>query len=92
MKVKSKYKVHDYEEAVKKFAECKKLGTSYMTYDYPTHEYTIELEQESKSEAEFMRTILMGIKIMNSWSTEELDALAYADSAIKTLVDMGVLE
>ena len=92
MKIKTIFKTHNHDEAVKKFAEFKDLGTVYMIYDYTTHEYAIELQQETKSESDFMRTMLLSIKLQNELSTEELDALAYADSAIKTLVDMGVLE
>lgn len=93
MKIKSKYKVRHLEDAVKKFQECKRLGTSYMIYDYQTHEYTIELERDVESEADFMRAMLVGIRLNEAiLTTEELDALAYADSAIKTLKDMGVIE
>ena len=92
MKFKTKYHYNDYREACEKFSECKKLGTTYMKYDYRTQEYTIELVRESQSESEFMRILLSDIKSDYDLSTEELDALAYADSAIKTLVDMGVLK
>ena len=92
MKFKTKYRYHNYVEASEKFIECKKLGATNMTYDYPTQEYIIELVREVHSEPEFMRFLLSDIKLDYELSADEIDALAYADSAIKTLQDMGVIK
>lgn len=89
MKIKLKRTTPDYREAQKLFTDFKAKGSAYITYDYPSQLYTIECWQESKSESEFYRTILSNIE---TDTPEEQDALAYADGAIKTLVDMGVIE
>ena len=89
MTIKLKRTTPDYREAQQLFADFKAKGTAYISYDYPSKLYTIELWQESKSESEFYRIILSNIE---TDTPEEQDALAYADSAIKTLVDMGVIE
>ena len=89
MKIRTKKTTYDYREALEKFKAAKEVGTAYMTYDYTTRLYTVELWQETNSQSEFYRAILSNI---NTNIAEEQDALSYADSAIKTLVDMGVLE
>ncbi len=92
MKHKTIFKTHDYREACEKFTKFKEHGTAYITYDYPTNEYIVELVRETKSVSDMMRAFLVDIKFNHDLITEELDALDYADSAIKTLQDMGVLK
>ena len=92
MKVHHKHTTPDYREAQEVFNRFKKVGTAYMTYDYPTHEYTVELTQISHGTADLMRATLTGMWATMKLNTEERDALAYADSAIKTLQDMGVIK
>ena len=89
-----KYHTFDYREAQEKFSKFKTKGTTYQTYDFKTHEYTIEVKIEISSKSDLMRTYLSNLyeNVKDIAAQEELDALEYADSAIKTLVDMGVLE
>lgn len=89
MKIKIKRTTPDYREAQQLFTDFKAKGTANITYDYPSKLYILESWQESKTESEFYRIILSNIE---TDIPEEKDALAYADSAIKTLVDMGVIE
>lgn len=89
MKIKLKRTTPDYREAFKLFTDFKAKGTAYITYDYSSKLYIVELWQESKTISDFYRIILSNIE---TDTPEEQDALAYADSAIKTLVDMGVIE
>ena len=89
MKIKIKRTTPDYREACQLFTDFKAKGTAYISYDYTSKLYTIECWQESKSESEFYRIILSNIE---TDTPEEQDALAYADGAIKTLVDMGVIK
>ena len=91
MKIKLKYETCDYREAQELFAKFKQQGTTYQTYDYSSKTYTIELEKECKTEAEQHRLVLQQM-FLNSHIEEEKDALSYADAAIKTLIDMGVLK
>lgn len=91
MKHKRIFKTPDYREACEKFTKFKEHGTAYITYDYLTKEYIVELTRETKTVAEMMRQFLLDIKLNYDLCDEELDALNYADSAIKTLEDMGVL-
>ena len=92
MKHKTIYRTHDYREACEKFTKFKEHGTAYITYDYPTKEYTVELIRETHSTTDMMRQFLVDIKLNHDLIGEELDALDFAESAIKTLVDMGVLQ
>lgn len=91
MKNKTKFRTHDYREAFEKFKKFKEHGTAYITYDYPTKEYIVELVREAKSVADLMRQGLVDIKLNYDLTAEEIDALDFADSSIKTLVDMGVI-
>lgn len=86
------FKTHDYCEAIEKFRKFKEYGTSCIGCDHITGEYTVELVYETHSVADMMRQFLVDIKLNHDLCDEEIDALAYADSAIKTLVDMGVIE
>ena len=92
MKHKSIFKTHDYREAQEKFKKCKEYGTTYITYDYTTREYTVELTRETKTVSDMMRQFLVDIKLNHDLTAEETDALDFADSAIKTLQDMEVIE
>ena len=94
MTIRVKRTTVDYREACEMFKSAKERGTAYLTYDYPSKEYIIEFVQEARAGSETMRAFLNNIAVfnINNLAKEELDALSYADSAIKTLVDMGVLE
>lgn len=92
MKNKTKFKTHDYREAFEKFKKFKEYGTAYITYDYPTKEYIVELIREAGSATELMRQGLVDIKLNYDLTPEELDALDFADSAIKTLIEMEIIK
>ena len=91
MTIKRKFETPDYREAMEKFAKYRQdtLTRCYLIYDYPTSTYTVEVTTTVDSEADFYRTILAGIA---TESQEEQTALAYADSAIKTLQELGVIK
>ena len=91
MQVRLHKETEDSKEAIRLFQEFKKLGNAYMTYDYKTFIYDVEVIVKCETESEQHRIILKQI-FLNTAAPEEQDALAYADSAIKTLVDMGVLK
>lgn len=92
MKHKTLFRTHDYREACEKFTKFKELGTAYITYDYTTQEYIVELVREVKSSTDLMRQILVDIKLNHDLIEEEIDALDFADSAIKTLQDMEIIK
>lgn len=94
MKIRIKKHTPDYREAQMWLASMKEKGTTYLTYDYTTKSYTLEADIIVENEADMMRAFLLSIKenLEDQLAQEELDALAYADSAIKTLSDMGVLK
>lgn len=91
MTIKRKFETPDYREAMEKFAKYRQeaLTRCYLIYDYPTSTYIVEVTTTVESEADFYRAILSNIE---TESQEEQDALAYADSAIKTLQDMEVIK
>lgn len=92
MKNKTIFKTHDHCEAIEKFKKFKEYGTTYITYDYTTREYIVELVREVNSTTDLMRQGLVDIKLNYDLTVEETDALDFADSAIKTLIDMGVIK
>lgn len=91
MKVIIKRKTPDYREAQELFAQFKQKGTAYLTYDFPSKTYTVEIQSECETEAQIHRAVLLNM-YYNVETEEEATALSYADSAIKTLIDMGVLK
>lgn len=92
MKHKTIFRTHDYCVAVDKFKKFKEHGTAYITYDYLTQEYIVELVRETKSTTDLMRHILVDIKLNHDLIEEEIDALDFADTAIKTLQDMEIIK
>ena len=92
MKNKTIFKTHDYCKALEKFRMFKDYGTASVTCDHSAKEYIVELVREAHSSTELMRQLLVDIKLNYDLTLEETDALDFADSAIKTLVDMGVLK
>lgn len=92
MKNRTIFKTHDYREANEKFRKFAEYGTTNTTYDNTTQEYIIELIREAKSSTDLMRQGLVDIKLNYNLTPDEIDALDYADSAIKTLIDMGVIK
>lgn len=92
MKNRTIFKTKDYHEANEKFRKFKEYGSASSLYDFTTGEYTVELVREAKSSTELMRQGLVDIKLNYDLTPEEIDALDYADSAIKTLIDMGIIK
>ena len=91
MRVRLHKETEDSKEAVQLFQEFQKLGNAYMTYDYTTFIHDVEVVVTCETEAEQHRLILKQL-FLNTAAPEEQDALSYADGAIKTLIDMGVLK
>jgi hypothetical protein len=52
----------------------------------------VEWETTCNTYTDLMREYLLDIKLNNDLPQEQIDALAYADGAIKTLLDMGVIK
>lgn len=92
MKIKLKHTTCDYREALEFATKYSTLGDTITTYHKETNDFIIECIAEVTSHVEHMRKLLTIIKVEHDLTPEELDALAFADSAIKTLVDMGVIE
>lgn len=92
MKIKHTYRTPDYRVAMEKFNKFKAEGSPYLIYDYTTKDYIIEITQEVSSNTDLMRNILHHLSNNDDLADEERDALAFADSAIKTLTDMGIIE
>lgn len=92
MKVRFKQEYTDYREAHEAFRKACEKGTAYLIYDFPTKTWTLETFKEVHGTPNLMREMLAHIYIENDLPHEQADALAYADSAIKTLIDMGVLQ
>ena len=90
LKVKRKYV--DYRQAQEEFHKACEHGRAYLTFDFSTQTYELEYTAKINKTAELMRNLLFDIYVQNDLPDEQADALAYADSAIKTLVDMGVLK
>ena len=88
MQVRLHKETEDSKQAVQLFQDFQKLGNAYMTYDYTTCAYDVEVTVKCETESEQHRIILKQL-FLNTAAPEEQDALAYADAAIKTLVDMG---
>ena len=78
----------DYREALEKWRKT----TPSTIHSNIDGSYTVEWETRCNNHSDLMRAYLLDIKLLNDLSQEQLDALAYADSAIKTLVDMGIIK
>lgn len=92
MKHKRTFKTYDYREALEKFRKFKEYGIASVICDHNTKEYKVEFACETKTVSDMMRQFLVDIKLNYDLIDEEIDALDYADSAIKTLIDMGVIK
>lgn len=92
MKNRTIFKTHDCNEAIEKFQKFKDYGSASSLYDFTTGEYIVELVREAKSSTDLMRQALVDIKLNYDLTDDEIDALAFADSAIKTLIDMEIIE
>lgn len=88
MKVKHIRHYEDYREAL---AQWKRTTPSTIHSD-TNGIYVVEWETTCNSTPDIMREFLLDIKLHNDLPQEQIDALDYADSAIKTLIDMGVIE
>lgn len=90
MNIRTTYRTPDYREAQELFHEWTKQGEAYM-FPTKTGEYKVVRYMRTHTELETHRAVLENI-FLHTDSEEEREALSYADSAIKTLIDMGVLE
>lgn len=92
MKNRTIFKTHNCHEVFENFRKFTKYGTTNVSYNFTTGEYIVELVREAKSSTDLMRQGLVDIKLNYDLTPEEIDALDYADSAIKTLIDMGIIK
>lgn len=88
MKLKHIKHYEDYREALTKWR-----NTTPSTIRSNTDgSYTVEWETACNTYTDLMREYLLDIKLNNDLPQEQIDALAYADGAIKTLLDMGIIK
>lgn len=88
MKIKQIKHHEDYREALQQW----RRHTPATIHSCSDGTYLVEWEAQCNSTSDLMREYLLGIKLQNDLPQEQIDALEFADSAIKTLVDMGVIE
>ena len=88
MKLKHIKYFEDYREAL----ECWRRTTPSTIHSCTQGVYIVEWESECNENAQMIRERLFDIKVDYNLSNEQLDALAFADSAIKTLLDMGIIK
>ena len=95
MKIPTKITTPDYREAFNLFTVHKiDHARIQAVYDKEsdTWNYVVSWLNDCHTESERNRQFLANIYHSYDLPIEELDALCYAEQAIKTLVDMGVLE
>ena len=90
MKVTKEISVADYNKAIELFTEHLHESATIRSTElyYGVWEYTVTWQENVISVPLKMRKILATINVQTQ---DELDALSYADEAIKTLMDMGVI-
>lgn len=88
MKIKQTKHYEDYREAILQWNSHKPSLIHY----HEDGTFTVEWIAECNNTPDLMREFLLAIKLQNDLPQEQIDALAYADSAIKTLVDMEILQ
>jgi hypothetical protein len=88
MTVKHMTHYEDYREALEQWRK----NTPSTIHSLLDGTYTVEWETTCNSTTDLMREYLSDIKNDNDLPQEQIDALAFADSAIKTLIDMGVIK
>ncbi len=95
MKVSTSITTPDYREAMQLFSLHRSQGSKVTcnTIADNTFDYTVTWYTECNSTPSLMRQLIANIYHGHSdLPLEELDALVYAEQAIKTLEDMGVLK
>ena len=88
MTIKHSKHYEDYREALEKWRKT----TPSTIHSNTDGSYIVEWETTCHTHTDLMREYLLDIKLYNDLPQEQIDALAYADSAIKTLVDMGIIK
>lgn len=88
MKVKHIKHYEDYREALQQW----RIHTPSTIHSHPNGTYTVEWVTTCNNSTDLMREYLLDIKLHNDLPQEQIDALDFADSAIKTLIDMGVIK
>lgn len=78
----------DYREALAQW----RCSTPSTITSHTNGTYVVEWETTCNGSSDLMREYLLDIKNECNLTLEQIDALDYADSAIKTLVDMGVIK
>ena len=88
MKVKHIKHYDNYNEALRQW----RINTPSTLHSHIDGTYVVEWETICNSTPDLMREYLLGIKLQNQLPQEQIDALEYADSAIKTLQDMEIIK
>lgn len=78
----------DYREAL---AEWRR-NTPATIHSHTNGVYVVEWETTVNTGSDLMREYLLDIRNDNDLPQEQIDALDFADSAIKTLIDMGMIK
>lgn len=90
MKVTKEISTSDYNKAIELFTEHLHESAKITSNElyYGIWEYTVSWQENVLSVPLKMRKILASI---NAQSQEQIEALSYADEAIKILMDMGAI-
>ena len=90
MKVTKEIAVADYNKAIELFTEHLHQSATIKSAElyYGVWEYTVSWQENMINVPLKMRKILASINVQTQ---DELDALSYADEAIKILMDMGAI-
>lgn len=88
MKIKHVKQYDDYREALEKWRKT----TPSTIHSNVDGSYTVEWTVTCNGTSDLMREYLLDINMQNDLPQEQIDALSFADGAIKTLVDMGIIK
>lgn len=90
MKVTKEISIADYNKAIELFTEHLHESATIRSTElyFGVWEYTVTWQENVISVPMKMRKILASINVQTQ---DELDALSYADEAIKILMDMGAI-
>lgn len=90
MKVTKEISIADYNKAIELFTEHLHESATIRSTElyFGVWEYTVSWQENVISVPMKMRKILASIDVQTQ---EQLDALSYADEAIKILMDMGAI-
>lgn len=88
MKIKHVIHHEDYRDALAQW----RRHTPATIHSHTDGTYIVEWETKCDGASDLMREYLLDIKLHNDLPQEQIDALEFADSAIKTLLDMEIIK